>query len=160
MRIVVFSDSHGSFDALYRALESQPHADMFLHLGDGYSELEDLCAVFPDKRILSVRGNCDFSCLAKSEDILTAAGKRIFFTHGHLYDVKRGTQRLIRRAKELSCDIALFGHTHIPVNAHEDGVHLRNPGSIGEPRGRQPSYAVIDLSPQGVEINILPLEKG
>ena len=160
MRIVVFSDSHGSFDALHSVVNSQPNAGLFLHLGDGLSEFEDLRAVFPDKRMMSVRGNGDWSCTAKDEDVLTIEGKRIFFTHGYLYHVRRGPQRLVQRAKELACDIALFGHTHIPVNAYMDGVYLLNPGSIAEPRGLEPSYAVIDLTPAGISANILLPQKG
>jgi len=158
VRIVAFSDSHNNFGALHRVVDSQPGAEVFLYLGDGWREFEDLRDVFPDKRMLSVRGNCDWGSAAKDEDILICGGKRIFFTHGHQYDVRRGPQRIILRAKELCCDIAMFGHTHISAGDYVDGVYLLNPGSVTEPRGGSvPSYGVIDITSAGIVVNIVPL---
>ena len=158
MRLVVFSDSHGDFAALNQALETQPKADMFLHCGDGAKEVDDLRDLFPQKRILFVRGNCDWGSLAKDEELITVAGKRIFFTHGHGYGVKQGYDRLICRAKTLSADIVCFGHTHLPLSIGREGLYLINPGSIGNPHfGARPTYATIDISDTGVAVNIIEL---
>ena len=158
MQLVVFSDSHGNFAALNRVLEVQPKADMFLHCGDGAREVDDLRALYPHKQILFVRGNCDWGSLAKDEELITAAGKRIFFTHGHDYDVKEGYDKLTSRAKALGADIACFGHTHLPLFAQEGDLHLINPGSIGNPHfGAPPTYATIDISGQYITVSIAPL---
>ena len=157
MRIVVVSDSHNSFSALHRVVEAQPQAGVFLHLGDGESEFDDLRALYPDKRMAQVKGNCDWGSPSKEEDMLICEGKRIFFTHGHLYDVKRGLDRLTRRARKLLADIACFGHTHAAISHYVEGLYLLNPGSLALPRRTSPTYGVIDLTPAGIAINIVQL---
>ena len=48
MRIVVFSDSHNEFFAIKRILDlNQGRADLFLHLGDGNREFEDIRDLYP-----------------------------------------------------------------------------------------------------------------
>ena len=158
MRLVVFSDSHGDFTALNHVLEAQSKADMFLHCGDGAKEADDLQALFPQKRILFVRGNCDWNSSSKDEELITVAGKRIFFTHGHGYGVKQGYDRLVCRAKALGADIVCFGHTHLPLSAQEGSLHLINPGSIGNPHfGTPPTYATIEISGAGIAVSIFEL---
>lgn len=146
MRIIVVSDSHNSLSALYCVIKAEPKAELFLHLGDGEPEFESLCMGCPDKRMMFVKGNSDWGSSSKEEDILKCQSKRIFFTHGHRYDVKQGLDALYRRAKSLSADIALFGHTHVAMNIYYGGMHMLNPGSIALPRDGAPSYGVIDLA--------------
>jgi putative phosphoesterase len=153
VRIVVCSDSHNNFHKLHQMAEQRKDAHLFLHLGDGEREFEDLACLYPQKRFLSVRGNCDWASVAKSEDVVILNDKRIFFTHGHLYGVKRNTDRLLERAVELKADICCFGHTHTPLSLYRDGVYLLNPGSLSQPRVGFPSYAVIDLTQAGVAIH-------
>ena len=53
MKIVVVSDSHRNQNVLYRIVDMNKDADLFLHVGD--SELtEDEISPF-----VSVKGNCD-----------------------------------------------------------------------------------------------------
>ena len=59
---------------------------------------------------------------------------RILLTHGHRYGVKEDLQRLTYAALEQACAVALFGHTHEPFLAREQGVLLLNPGSLCQPR--------------------------
>ena len=158
MRVVAFSDSHGSFDALCRVVESQPGAELFLHLGDGENDVDGLRDLYPQKRILFVRGNCDWASTAKAEGLITVAGKRIFFTHGHAYSVKHGLDELVAKAHSLGADIVCFGHTHYPLSARTGKLYLVNPGSIGGPRtGTPPSYATIDIAHDGIAVNIIEL---
>ena len=56
----------------------------------------------------------------------------------------------LKTAKENNCDIALFGHTHIPKTVYEDGIHLVNPGSCSRAREGGPTYAVIDITDKGI----------
>ncbi len=83
--------------------------------------------------------------IKKTEEI-TLLGKKIFLTHGDLYGVKYGTERLGYAAEERGADIVLFGHTHIP---HEEYIsaqkpyYLFNPGSISSPSY---SYGIITLT--------------
>jgi len=139
-------------------IEAQPQAEVFLHLGDGAGDVDDLRALYPQKRILFVCGNCDCPSTAKTEDSITAASKRIFFTHGHTYVVKQGPAKLIRRANALGADIVCFGHTHSPLSARSGALYLLNPGSIDRPHtGGPPTYATIDILPEGITINIIDL---
>jgi len=159
LQLVVFSDSHGDFDAISRVVYTHTKAGMFLHCGDGAKEASDLQALHPQKKILFVRGNCDWDPLAKDENLIIVSGKRIFFTHGHVYGVKRGLDKLIGRANSLGADIACFGHTHIPMHAKVGRLHLINPGSIGNPHaGAQPTYTTIDISSEGVMVKIVELQ--
>ena len=41
------------------------------------------------------------------------AGVLFFYTHGHHYGVKRGSERLAQCAGDRGADVALFGHTHV-----------------------------------------------
>ena len=158
MRVIVFSDSHGDFDALCRVVDAQPGAEVFLHLGDGAREAGDLQDLYPQKRIILVRGNCDWGCAAKDEELITLAGKRIFLAHGHTLDVKRGQTKLLDRASSLGADIACFGHTHSPFSAWSEALCLLNPGSVSSPRtGAHPTYATIDIDPEGAAISIAEL---
>lgn len=150
MRIVVFSDSHNNYFALQNIVLNQPAAELFLHLGDGEKEFDYLCANFPFKNMLGVRGNCDWSSLGKIRDVVTIADKKIFFTHGHSYGVKAGLDNLKREARNMGADIALFGHTHVAMTEYEDGIYYMNPGSVALPQQGSPSYGVIDITGAGI----------
>ena len=146
MRILVVSDTHGNARALEEAIRFQPTATVVLHLGDGVREAEDMAARFPDRTFCIVRGNCDFGADALPLREEKFGGKRLFFTHGHLYDVKYGLYRIACAAREREADMVLFGHTHQPLSTYDDGLYLLNPGSLGY--GRQ--YATVDISPAGI----------
>ena len=63
MRILVVSDSHGDYNSLKKAIASQPTAEVIVHCGDGAKEVESLTTDFPEKKIIAVRGNCDWSIM-------------------------------------------------------------------------------------------------
>lgn len=156
-RIIVFSDSHNYVDTLCEIVNRHPKADCFLHLGDGARDVEDLRIWFPDKQILAVRGNCDYGTDEAYERTLDVGATRIFFTHGHTYGVKQGGDRILAKARELSADIACFGHTHQSLCVYQDGIHLLNPGSTGLPRNGIASYGMIDLTQAGIVVRVVPL---
>ncbi len=152
MRIIVFSDTHGNFSAMHKIFKRNNSADCFVFLGDGLDELEDIKAIYPEKKILSVSGNCDFGALRPSADVALIGGMRVFYTHGHRYDVRYSTAKLKAKAKELGAKIVLFGHTHCRHYEYTgQGVYLLNPGSAALPRdGLAASYAFIDITPNGI----------
>lgn len=146
MRIVVISDTHRDFHGLYELVEQQKSCtDLFVHLGDGERELEDLLALMPDLPLRRVQGNCDLCSLAPEKDLVQAEGIRLFITHGHLYHVKYSLEALIEEARMLHASIALYGHTHCPYYHYEDGLHILNPGSLSQPRASTRSYGVIEV---------------
>ncbi|MBC8545625.1 YfcE family phosphodiesterase [Clostridiaceae bacterium NSJ-31] len=150
MRIVVMSDSHRSAASVRKIVEKHEHdADLFLHLGDGERDFEDIMDLYPDLHGLHVCGNCDFYSAAPGYDLVKIGGKRIFFTHGHIYNVKFGIDELLHAARGLGADIVLYGHTHVPHNEYIDGLYLVNPGSCSGMNGGA-TYAVIDITRAGV----------
>lgn len=152
MRILVVSDSHGDEEAVWRAVETQPSAGAVIHLGDGAREFEAVAARYPDKRFYNVRGNGDWGCHTipdTGEELFS--GRRVFFTHGHLYGVKTGLYRVVCAARERKADILLFGHTHMPLEDYEEGLFILNPGSIAHGG----SYGIVDITPAGVVTNVV-----
>lgn len=156
MQIIVISDTHRDFHALYEIVEKhRKEAALFIHLGDGERELEEIRMAFPDVRFESVRGNCDYASLEPAERIIEAGGRKLFICHGHTAGVKGSTSRLEAMARQRGCSIALYGHTHVADNRYLDGLYVMNPGSPSCPREGRPSYGVIDIVPAGIMQNIV-----
>ena len=143
MRLIVCSDSHGRWDLLKKLLEQERDYEYIIFLGDGAADVKRVLRDEASRTIL-VRGNCDLASAAPENRILTAAGRRILCTHGYREQVKWGRQVLLERAKAQRCDLAFFGHTHVPFAGRQDGVYLFNPGALAEG-----VYGVADLTPDG-----------
>ena len=143
-RILVMSDTHGRRAAIAAALARSKDADCIIHLGDN-SQDTAYVRELTDKPVYGVRGNCDLSAGAPSELELTFEGVRIVAVHGHQQGVKVSLLRLGLYALEKEASIMLFGHTHVPTEQFYESVTLYNPGSLGEPRGRKPTFGVITV---------------
>ncbi|MDE7234655.1 MAG: metallophosphatase family protein, partial [Ruminiclostridium sp.] len=48
MKIIVISDTHRDFDAMEKIVNDNRSADLFIHLGDGEREYEEVRAVHPE----------------------------------------------------------------------------------------------------------------
>lgn len=131
MRILVFSDTHGDISQCIRLVNTLTGINMIIHAGDHAQDAENLAAEFPNIPVRFVRGNCDISS-APCELIIEAEEKRIFLTHGHLYNVKNefAFETLAEKVKSINCDLGIFGHTHLGYNANLGRFSLLNPGSI------------------------------
>ena len=141
-KIVVVSDSHGrveNVEALRSLLEEN---DYLIHLGDGVGDVRALSKLYPEK-VYACRGNCDFSSAHPAEFVLDVEWIKIFCTHGNAYGVKEDLARLAYRAKELDCQVALYGHTHLARMDEMDGVILINPGTLQFPIGKGGGYAYL-----------------
>ena len=103
---------------------------------------------------LQVRGNCDWGSTLPSVGEITLEGRKIFYTHGHLHNVKYGLYQIVCAARERKADILLFGHTHVPLTDYEDGLYLLNPGSL---HGSQGTYGILDITPAGIVTNVVRL---
>ncbi len=154
MRILVTSDSHGNTHNLRRAIMSQPSASLIVHLGDGEQDVQDLIPEFPERQFIGVRGNNDWSSTLPLEGEITVEQVKIFYTHGHKYNVKYGLYDFICEARRRHAHVALFGHTHTPCIDYDDGLYLMNPGALS---GWDCSYGTLDLSPQGIVSNIITI---
>ena len=146
MRILVVSDTHGDFNSLNLALAAQPNAEMIIHCGDGAAQIQSLKDAVTDKPVVGVRGNCDWTSDLPQTEVVCAAGKKIFVTHGHLYNAKFTFVQLEYAAREENADILLFGHTHQAMTDYHDGLYMMNPGSC---HGYYATYGYIDITDKG-----------
>ena len=152
MKILVFSDSHGSPAYMQEMITRNRRADAVIFLGDGQRDIELMRSLFPEIAFYTVRGNCDFNSDAPIRDLVNLDGVRIFYTHGHYYNVKTTLYNVVCAAREEKADIVLFGHTHQALCDYEDGLHIMNPGSASH---YLPSCGIIDILPSGILTNIV-----
>lgn len=155
MRIIVMSDSHRNFRNVLKVVEKHPEADLFIHLGDGEHEFEDVQNLYPNYRYVFVSGNCDFGSTSKNSDLLKLAGKNVLITHGHTYGVKDSLSELKSAARICHATVVLYGHTHVSRTEYDGGIYLMNPGSLSIPRHGGPSYGILDITSQGIVTNIV-----
>lgn len=141
--ITVVSDTHGNRRALEKLENIFSECDYIIHLGDTSQDGAYIRTNHPDKTYL-LNGNCDGVKFGEDELTLDIEGVRIFATHGHLYSAKTTCLKLIARANELNCNVALYGHTHRPREEDIGGVKLINPGTLS--RYSQNSYCYLVIS--------------
>lgn len=62
---------------------------------------------------------------------------------------------------EIDADILLVGHTHLPFHFQFEGVHVLNPGSVGQPKDGDPraAYAIIEDGVARLERVSYPVER-
>ena len=158
MKIIVVSDSHGRIQPLERIIR-EIYADIYIHLGDGERELDEICRQNPDKQVYHVHGNCDLASISPDELLISPDDKNVIFAvHGHLHGVKHSLEPLKAQARNNGANILLFGHTHARYSEYDNGLYILNPGSISKPRdGKRQSFGVIELMPQGVITNIVDI---
>lgn len=161
MKILIISDSHGHHDLVRRAIGQEAPIDLLIHAGDVEGDLAHILGDRREYEIRAVAGNMDWSDSLEDELCFPVCGHTIYVAHGHRLGVHGGTGRLVRRARELGADIAIYGHTHMPDYGKEEGVLVINPGSVAKPRqeGWRKSYAVMTIDEDGevkVKFKYLP----
>lgn len=169
-KILILSDTHGDIETTKRIMRMHQDVDMRIHLGDvgfAFDELDN-CYV--------VKGNHDHMAELPNERIFQIEDRKLLCVHGNLYDdeivhevlamkhlpsdkaMKRCMQllytKLKNHAKEMHCDIVLFGHTHQQFCEESDDVLLINPGSIcfGIPCN---GYALVYIHRDEVKVKLL-----
>lgn len=157
MKILVFSDSHGSTRVMSRALEQHLKnggVDYVFFLGDGIRDIETVSCEFPQVSFDTVYGNSDcgfttYETLANAvyEKTIVVGGVRFLLMHGHKFDVKSTYQRAADYAIAKKADVLLFGHTHhaedITIDGSDSGhIRMINPGSCGMYNG---SFALLNV---------------
>ena len=95
-------------------------------------------------RIVAVRGNCDsevdqmllkFPIMA-DYTIIVDEGKRLFLTHGHIYNESN--------MPALAIDAFFYGHTHLQkLEKTSGGKLICNTGSVTFPKGGNPKTFAI-----------------
>ena len=73
--------------------------------------------------------------------------------HDYMYESKIDREFLEDNFEEPP-DLVVLGHTHVPFKEKVDDTWIVNPGSVGQPRDRNPeaSYAVLDTEKMSVEL--------
>ena len=155
MELLILSDTHGKSRRVREALEkSRPDAVLFL--GDGLRDMANADLPCP---LYAVRGNCDWTVFADApeERLEVFGGVRVFMTHGHRYGVKNGPGAALTAAARQNADVLLYGHVHetheewLPAGTETGEGLLRKPllvvcpGSLGEPRRGDPSFATLTV---------------
>ena len=159
MKIIFASDIHGSAHWAKELLDVFHHenADKLVLLGDllyhgprndfpdDYSPKKVFTMLNEIKdKLLCVRGNCDsevdqmvleFPILADYA-LLSAKGKTLFLTHGHLFDEQNPP--LLQKG-----DILFNGHFHTPELTDLGGVKYANCGSISLPKDGTPNSYIL-----------------
>ncbi len=155
MKWLIASDLHGSVPCCERLLAAYEREG-----AEGLVLLGDVLRYGPDDRtvakmlnglegrVIAVRGNCDTE---RTQELLAFAlqpgyvilpmtgGKRIFATHGHIYNSAHLPPALEKG------DILLQGHTHVPMTEAHAGFLCFNPGSAAQPRwGSERSYMTME----------------
>ncbi len=137
----VMSDTHGNRSLMFQAVDVMKHlgATLVFHLGDDYSDAEELANAGIDVRMVP-----GLWCHAYRD---ARVPKRI------VEDVAGVTIAAAHAAKDLrhsehSADIVMTGHTHEPAIERIGATIYLNPGHLKGPesRGQRPSFALITVS--------------
>lgn len=160
-KLFFISDIHGSLYYLKKVLEiyESEKADYIIILGDELyhgarnplpkdynpKEVTELLNTYKDK-IIAVRGNCDSEVdqmvleypMMAEYSIVLYNGRRLFLTHGHIYD-RNNLPNLS------SGDAIIYGHIHVPLAEKQNDIFVINPGSITFPKEGNPnSYGILE----------------
>jgi len=153
----VLSDTHGVMAQVDHALGQMGPIDALIHAGDFYTDALALQSTLTIP-VYSVAGNCDFPSDGPDELTVTMQGHKILITHGHLYRVKFGLQRLFYQARETGVEAVVFGHTHMPLNVLENGILFFNPGSTIKPQpGHATGYGILNIDKRGIRGTLFSL---
>lgn len=157
MKILVFSDTHGHYERMIK-ISQKAQADAILFLGDCLRDFESFSRGYKGNAMLiSVKGNCDSFDGTPEERIFSLGGKKILMLHGHTRGVKLGTGVLEAYAANNGCDIAFYGHTHIPDNRYisdfEKPFYIFNPGTLSV-RESESTFGYVEIASSGIICNI------
>jgi putative phosphoesterase len=153
-RVGIIGDTHGDRFAIAQCQAAVGQVEAWLHLGDYARDAELLRA--EGTEVFSVAGNCDYA--GQTERVVCLGGVRIFMAHGHRYGVNDSPARLVARARELHCTVALYGHTHVPLLDEGGDVLVLCPGSPSRPRGGSKRYMGLLVIREGTaEGELVPL---
>jgi len=151
MKVLVFSDSHGSVDLLDKAI-SDIKPDLIYGLGDFGFSIYDIL----DRNILGVIGNNPFDPELPINRVFDLEGFNIMLTHGHTHSVRSGLLSLSYFSKENNVDICFYGHTHIANIEYNDGCYYINPGSITLPYiPEYKTFIIMDIKEKLANIKIV-----
>ena len=102
------ADSHGNKNAVRHIFEkTREEADMYVHLGDGLTDLDDIRAEHPELDIRTVVGNCDYGIQGPQFNIIKAGKYNLYIAHGHMLRVNYGIDFIRKTAAGYNCKIVI-----------------------------------------------------
>lgn len=147
MRVVVVSDTHAPrfWKRCPPAVAAHAEgADLLLHAGDVCTPevLDELSAFAPVRVVLGNNDGADVAAWGAPETLeLDLDGLRV----GMIHNAGPKDGRLARMRRRFpGCDLVIFGHSHIPLDAADDHLRILNPGSPTDKR-RQPYRTLAEL---------------
>lgn len=156
IKLLILSDSHGEVADMIDIVERERPDEIF-HLGDCWNDAATLECAYPQIPVYMVPGNCD-DCWGKNDKLLLERkGWKILLAHGHQWRVKSGTALALGMGHQAGAHILLYGHTHVADCWNDQGMWVMNPGTVGG-RYAPATYGVIELSDEGVNMEIRPVE--
>ena len=156
MKIGVISDTHGDQLAIRQVIKLATDVEMWLHAGDCSQDAEYLRRLVAVP-VVAARGNCDGQTTARLDEFVEIQGQKIWLTHGHRYNVKRGRDELLEFAKDHTMNVVIYGHTHIPDNGWCEGILLFNPGSATCSYGSPGTFGIIEIDEDKIVGSIIDL---
>lgn len=150
--MVIMSDSHRDHHIMKDIREKEPDGDYYIHCGDSEVMPYDMDGW------ASVLGNNDGVLPYEEELIFQVEKIRFFVCHGHRFGYYKREEKMIKKLIETSCDVMLFGHSHVPMYKTINGYALINPGSTRLPRMQsKKSYCVIKVDGDKMEVEFKEL---
>jgi len=165
LRIAAVADTHGRpHPALDdRLREIAPHR--IVHAGD-IGDLAVLRSLERHAPVTAVRGNIDERAV-DLPDVVTIAireGEATLLNLLLLHIAVSGPKLradVARIAKSEDASLVVCGHSHVPFAAHDKGVTVFNPGSVGPKRFALPIVlGVIDVARTGASVRHVDCETG
>lgn len=138
-KLLVIADSHGHLGFISDVLRLELQGvDIVIHLGDAWFDMKPFIRNVKEagKELIMVRGNVDgmrgdtTTPFIPETEFITVENKKIMCTHGHLYEVHNGIEKLKYASASNGVRIVLFGHTHQPLAKEIDGIFFFNPGPL------------------------------
>ncbi len=150
MDILLLSDSHGHRNIVERIILENEDCKTVFFLGDGINDILPLTEKYPDRKFITVMGNCDMYSRENTEAYKHLEGVTIMACHGHLLSVKLHLRDLINKADSVMAQLAFYGHTHRQdmYNDPATGICAVNPGAVCDGK-----YCVITLKGGAFDID-------
>ncbi|MBI2251173.1 MAG: YfcE family phosphodiesterase [Armatimonadetes bacterium] len=163
MKLGIISDTHKNLDYLKKVIQifKDERIDLFIHLGDDYSDLKDYDDFIKLVKIPGVYDPEYKDSNIPHREILKIEEIKILLTHSpesHENDFPADLDPL-ELAKKENINLILYGHTHIPAIQEKENLLWVNPGhlKIEDKKGYPPTYSIIDISGRSIEAKIINL---
>ncbi|MGB9621246.1 MAG: YfcE family phosphodiesterase [Brevinematia bacterium] len=150
-KILVLSDSHGHLGLISDVIKIEvKNIDIVIHLGDAWFDMKPFIKDLKEnhkKEVILIRGNIDemrndpTTPFIPEKEIITIGNKKVFCTHGHLFNVSKSLEELVSASTSSGANIVLFGHTHTPTVKEINEILFFNPGAL-----RDGFYGIINIA--------------